>query len=62
MKTFNDILVDVGEYTLNILSFLVLTKLCYDLLCAMSCNMIFDFNLPPLIEFTCNDGYFSERS
>ena len=29
MKTFNDILVDVGEYTLNILSFLVLTKLCY---------------------------------
>lgn len=38
MKTFSDILVDVGEYTLDILSFLVLTKLCYDLLCAMSCN------------------------
>ena len=29
MKTFNDIIVDVGEYTSNILPFLVLTKLCY---------------------------------
>lgn len=29
MKAFNDILVDVGEYTLNILPFLVLTKLSY---------------------------------
>ena len=58
MKTFNDIIVDVGEYPSNILPFLVLTKLCY----VQSVVMVFDFNLPPLIEFTCYDGYFSERS
>lgn len=62
MKTFNDILVDVGEYTLHILSFLALTKLCYDLLCAMRCS---DLRL----QFSALDrvylqryGYFSERS